>query len=233
MTKGKLYLIPIPIAEGKNNSLSEDVKSILPAITHFFVENIRTARRFIKSIYKEADIDQMFFSEIDKHNGADKSLLKKWLSEGISVGVMSESGCPGLADPGAELAAVAQEMNVQVIPLVGPNSMLLALMASGLDGQRFSFHGYLPIKEPARSKQIKALEQISQQQRQTQLFIETPYRNNTLLNDLLKNCNDNTRLCIAYNITADDEFIKTKTVKEWKAINIVLEKQPCIFLFLA
>lgn len=233
MARSTLYLIPIPIAEGKNETLSETVKATLPNIRHYFVENIRTARRFIKSVYKEANIDALQFSLIDKHNGADMTLLKKWISEGITIGVMSESGCPGIADPGADLVAVAQSLNVKIVPLVGPSSIFLALMASGLNGQQFCFHGYLPVKEPARTNQIKSLEHNSQQFHQTQIFIETPYRNHTLLSDLLKTCKASTRLCIAYNITADDALIQTKSIKEWKDVKPELEKQPCIFLLLA
>ncbi|HTN45632.1 MAG TPA: SAM-dependent methyltransferase [Flavipsychrobacter sp.] len=228
-----VYLIPIPIAEGKLDTLSRDVYTIIPSLQHFFIENTRTARRFIKSIYPEADIDAMQFSEIDKHNGADMRQLKEWLKQGKDIGVMSESGCPGIADPGADLVALAQEMEIRVVPLVGPSSVLLALMASGFNGQRFCFNGYLPIKEPLRGKAIKELEQYSQKNRQTQIFIETPYRNNSLLNDFLKHCSDNTRLCIAYDITGEAASIITKTIKQWKQEKPVLEKQPCVFLLLA
>jgi 16S rRNA (cytidine1402-2'-O)-methyltransferase len=145
---------------------------------------------------------------------------------------MSEAGCPGIADPGAELVAIAQNMGATVIPLVGPNSLILALMASGLNGQSFAFHGYLPVKDPQRSKRIKELEALSVKEKQTQLFIETPYRNDTLLADLLKNCHPNTRLCIAQNITAPDAFIKTKTGADWKKQVPALGKVPAVFLML-
>lgn len=234
MPLGKLYLLPVPIAEGKLNTLSEEVKDVIPYIHHFFVENIRTARRFIKSIHPQAVIDDLQFSEINKHNGVDKTLLKTWLQIGYNVGVMSESGCPGIADPGADVVALAQELNVQIVPLAGPSSILLALMSSGFNGQSFCFNGYLPVKEPERSRQLKFLEAHSKKNNQTQLFIETPYRNNTLLNDFLKHCSDSTRLCIAYNVTSDEAFIKTMTIKKWKQEkNLVLDKQPCVFLILA
>ena len=233
MPSGKLYLIPVPIAEGKNKTLSEEVGLILPSIKHFFVENVRTARRFIKSVHPDAVIDSLQFSEINKHNGVDATLLKTWLKEGHDVGVMSESGCPGIADPGADVVALAQQMNIEVMPLVGPSSITLSLMASGFNGQSFCFNGYLPVKDPERSKQIKLLEAASLKYRQTQIFIETPYRNNALLNDLLKHCNENTRLCIAYYLTSDTSFVKSKTIKQWKSENCVLEKQPCVFLILA
>lgn len=233
MSLGKIYLIPIPISEGNLDSLSIEIKNVLPHINHYFVENTRTARRFIKSIWKEANIDAMSFSEIDKHAGADISLMKEWLKQGKDIGIMSESGCPAIADPGALLVAESQKMNVEIIPLVGPSSILLALMSSGLNGQKFCFNGYLPVKEPERSKEIKMLEQHSLRAKQTQIFIETPYRNNTLLGDFLKHCSDNTRLCIAYNITSKDQFIKTKTIREWKGKQLTLDKQPCVFLLLA
>ncbi len=233
MSLGKLYLLPVPIAEGRWDTLPEDTKKEIVRLRFFFVENIRTARRLIKSIHPEAVIDDLHFSEIHKHHGMDKNLLKTWLQQGYEIGVMSESGCPGIADPGAEAAAVAQEMNAEVIPFVGPSSVLLALMASGFNGQSFCFNGYLPVKEPERSRQIKLLEAHSQKNKQTQIFIETPYRNPTLLNDFLKQCSEQTRLCIAYNITSEKAFIKTKTIRQWKREKPVLEKQPCVFLLLA
>lgn len=233
MSLGKLYLLPVPIAEGRLDTLSEEVKNIIPYLRHFFVENIRTARRFIKSIHPDTVIDELQFSEVNKYTGADTSLLKTWLKNGCDVGVMSESGCPGIADPGADIAAIAQEMGVQVVPLAGPSSVLLALMSSGFNGQSFCFNGYLPVKEPERSKQIKFLEAHSKKNNQTQIFIETPYRNNTLLGDFLKHCSEHTKLCVAYNITSSEAFIKTKTIRQWKQEKLMLDKQPCVFLLLA
>jgi 16S rRNA (cytidine1402-2'-O)-methyltransferase len=159
-------------------------------------------------------------------------LLRNWLKEGHDVGLMSEAGCPGIADPGADLVAVAHNAGASVIPLVGPNSLILALMASGLNGQSFSFVGYLPVKDPMRTKRIKELEAISAKEKQTQLFIETPYRNDHILADLLKNCNPGTRLCIAQNITSAEAFIKTKTVAEWNKQVPVMGKTPAVFLML-
>lgn len=233
MNKGILYLIPIPISEGNLESLSPAIKEVIPKITHFFVENIRTSRRFIKSLVPETIIDNLTFLEINKHQEADLSQLKNWIEQGHAVGVMSESGCPGIADPGADVVAYAQQLNVEVVPLVGPSALLLALMASGFNGQRFCFNGYLPIKEPQRNKEIKALELQSKQLQQTQIFIETPYRNNHLLQDLLKNCSETTKLCIALNITAPNQSIKTQTIKQWKKTTPTLSKVPCVFLFLA
>lgn len=231
--QGSLYLIPIPIAEGAVHTLSPDIIKYTGDIKYFFAENVRTARRFLKSIHPSLVVDELSFSEIDKHSGPDIALLKSWLKEGHSVGVMSESGCPGIADPGADLASAAHQVGANVIPLTGPSSLLLALMASGLNGQSFCFNGYLPLKEPARSQKIRQLELQSRKERQTQLFIETPYRNNALLDELLKNCQPQTRLCIAQHITAPDEFISTRSIADWKGNKPTLEKQPAIFLILA
>jgi len=228
-----LFLIPIPIADGMLNSLSPAIVESTLNLKHYFVENVRTARRFLKAIHPAIVIDELSFSEIDKHQGADINTLKQWLKNGHDVGLMSESGCPGIADPGADLVAVAHNMNAPVVPLVGPNSLLLALMASGLNGQSFSFNGYLPVKEPARSQKLKHLEQVSKKENQTQIFIETPYRNNNLLDDFLRHCSDHTKLCIAQNITAPNQFIKCKTIAAWKQQKPVLEKQPAVFLILA
>lgn len=231
-TPGSIYLIPVPVSEGALHTLSPEVAMYTQEIKHYFAENVRTARRFLRSLHATLVIEDIQFSEIDKHNGPDKSLLRKWLKEGHTVGIMSESGCPGIADPGAELVAIAQEMGATIVPLTGPSSLILALMASGLNGQSFCFSGYLPVKEPARSQRIKQLEQQSREN-QTQLFIETPYRNNNLLDDLLKNCHDSTRICIAQNITAPNAYIKTKNAGDWKKNKPTLEKAPAVFLILA
>lgn len=232
MATGALYLIPIPITDDALQTVSPEVTNCTARLGHYFVENIRTARRFLRSLHKDLVIDNLHFSEIDKHTGPDTSLLLKWLKEGHDVGIMSEAGCPGIADPGADLVAIAQGLGAKVVPLTGPNSLILALMASGLNGQSFCFTGYLPVKEPMRSKRIKELEAISIKENQTQLFIETPYRNDHLLADLLKNCNPKTRLCIARNITAPDSFIKTKTIAEWGRAIPLLGKFPAVFLML-
>lgn len=233
MQAGTLILIPIPIAPDAFHTLPAEVLQHTAEIRHFFVENIRTARRFLKAIHPALVIDELHFSEIDKHEGADKQLLRDWLKAGHTVGVMSEAGCPGIADPGAELVAVAQELRAKVRPLTGPNSMILSLMASGLNGQSFAFNGYLPVKEPARSTRIKALEALSRKEQQTQLFIETPYRNNQLLDDLLKHCQPSTRLCIALHITDPGEWIVTRHISEWQKNKPALEKAPAVFLLLA
>ena len=228
-----LYLIPIPIAENGLHTLSDEVKTITGDLQYYFVENIRTARRFLKALHPAIVIDDLHFSEIDKHDGPDMSLLVTWLGNGYNIGVMSEAGCPGIADPGSILVKKAHELNADVIPLTGPNSIILALMASGLNGQSFAFTGYLPLKDPERSHRIKELEQHSTREKQTQAFIETPYRNNTLLEDMLKNCRGNTLLCIAQNITSPDAFIKTRSISEWKKNKPALAKLPAVFLLLA
>lgn len=227
-----VFLVPIPIAEGALHTLSQEITTHTADLRHYFVENIRTARRFLRSIHPTLVIDDIQFSEIDKHKGPDTGLLRTWLKAKHNVGILSEAGCPGIADPGAELVGIAHSAGARIVPLTGPNSIILALMASGLNGQSFCFTGYLPVKEPDRSKRIKELEATSQKERQTQIFIETPYRNNQLISDLFKNLNDKTRLCIAQNISAPDAFIKTKTIGEWKKEKHEPGKVPAVFLIL-
>lgn len=229
----KLFLVPVTIADNALHTLSKEVVDTTAHLKYYFVENLRTARRFLKSVHSDLIIDEMFFSEIDKHNGPDIKTLTEWIKAGNDIGIMSESGCPGVADPGSILVAKAQQLNVEVIPLTGPNSMILALMASGLNGQSFAFNGYLPLKDPARSGKLRELEQHSAKENQTQIFIETPYRNNTLLDELLKHCKAGTRLCIAQDITGANAYIKTKTIQEWKQNKPELVKAPTVFLLLA
>lgn len=233
MMPGALILIPLPIADGALHTLPAEVVSETGRLKYFFAENARTARRFIKQLHPALQIEALEFSEIDKHTGADYKLLRQWLKAGFEVGLMSEAGCPGIADPGSELVALARQCGATIKPLTGPNSMMLALMASGLNGQSFAFYGYLPVKEPARGTRIKALEQLSRREGQTQFFIETPYRNNQLLADLTRNCEDTTRLCIGQNITAANEQIRTMTIAQWKEELPHLEKSPAVFLLLA
>ncbi|GAA4448627.1 SAM-dependent methyltransferase [Rurimicrobium arvi] len=231
--KGKLYMIPVPISEEGVHTLSPEIAIHCGRIKHFFVEHLREARRFLKSVDKSIDIDSCSFSEMNEHQVPDIALLLRWLREGLEIGVLSDAGCPGIADPGAILAEAAQQKGFRVIPLVGPSSVLLALMASGMNGQSFAFNGYLPVKEPGRAKRIKELESRSAIENQTQLFIETPYRNNQLLKDLIKTCKGETRLCIALDITAPNENIRTRTIREWEKENPELPKQPGIFLLMA
>lgn len=230
---GKLYLLPVPLAEDALATIPEEVKLLSCRLKYYFVENVRTARRYLKSIDKSVDIDAIQFVEINNQTAPDLSLFRKWMKEGLEVGMMSEAGCPGMADPGSELAAAAQEMGATVIPLVGPSSLLLALMASGFNGQGFRFAGYLPVKEPMRAKAIKELELISAERRETQIFIETPYRNNPLFEQLSRLCKQNTKLCIAADITGANEFIKTMTIAAWAKQVPDLHKKPAIFLLMA
>uniref|UniRef100_UPI003216961F SAM-dependent methyltransferase n=1 Tax=uncultured Draconibacterium sp. TaxID=1573823 RepID=UPI003216961F len=227
-----LYLVPNVLAEGDwQNVMPAQVHSILTETRHFIVENIRTARRFMKQVNREINIDECTFYEINKRTKAqDLPRFLKPLAEGKDIAVISEAGCPGVADPGADVVRIAHQKGFKVVPVVGPSSILLALMASGLNGQNFAFKGYLPVKPNERIKEIAALEKRIRSEKQTQIFIETPYRNNQLIADLLKACSPSTLLCIAANITGEDEFIVTKTIKDWKSKVPDLHKQPVIFL---
>ena len=206
-------------------------KEIILGIKHFIVEDIRSARRFLKKVERNINIDELTFYPLNKHTSPeDISGYLKPLMEGHPMGVISEAGCPAVADPGADVVAIAQRKNLKVIPLVGPSSIILSVMGSGFNGQSFAFHGYLPIEPNERIKRIKALEQRVYSENQTQLFIETPYRNLKMMEDILKNCRPQTKLCVAANITCEGEFIKTKTVKEWQGKLPDINKIPCIFL---
>lgn len=235
MTKGKLFLIPTTIADDTQAAvIPEHVRSALPSITHFLVEEVRTARRYLSSLKIYESIEPLHFQVLDKKTkeGQLKEFFKP-IEEGFNMGVLSESGCPGVADPGALAAKYAHQHNITVIPLVGPSSLLLALMASGLNGQKFSFHGYLPIDSKDRVQAIRELEKESKQKNQTQLFIETPYRNQPVFNDLIKTLSPSTQLCVAYDITGTTELLKTKTVQTWRTEKLTLDKLPCVFLLLA
>jgi 16S rRNA (cytidine1402-2'-O)-methyltransferase len=205
---------------------------ILPAIrscTVFFVENERTVRRYFKKLDPQIVIDNYEWYTIGKAEAGIKQQFAKKLEEGGTIGIVSEAGCPGIADPGQLLVELAQKQGAMVKPLAGPSSILLALMASGMNGQQFTFNGYLPIKEMERKKKLQQMEDVSAKQNITQIFIETPYRNNQLLETILKTCKPKTRICIAANITASSELIETKTVAEWKNKKPDLHKQPAIF----
>lgn len=227
-----LYLVPNVLSEGEWQSvLPAQVQSILTNTKYFIVENIRTARRFMKQVNRDININECTFFEINKRTKQqDLPRFLKPLVDGNNVAVISEAGCPGVADPGAEVVRIAHQKGLKVIPIVGPSSILLALMASGLNGQDFAFKGYLPVKPNERIKAIATLEKQIKSTRQTQIFIETPYRNNQLVADILKTCAPDRLLCIAANITGQDEFIVTKTMKEWKGKTPDLHKQPVIFL---
>jgi len=232
---GKVYLIPTVLHDDEK-ALQALPFYILDAIKNcsvFFVENEKTARRFFKRLWKEMVIDNYEWHAIHKAEEAVKTKFIQLLKAGKNIGIVSEAGCPGIADPGQILVEAAQQMNATVHPLVGPNSILLALMASGMNGQCFQFVGYLPIESSARKKTIKELEEYSYKKNCTQIFIETPYRNNQLINDVLNMCKAETKFCIAVDITASTENIKTKTIKEWKQEVPELNKRLAIFLLLA
>ena len=232
MKQGKLILIPNLI--GKNNFQDSITKKIVQTIkkTNFYiVENIRSARRYIKKIVPEKSIEEITFFAYGKHNtfNIEEDFLQNILS-GNDIGLISEAGVPAVADPGSKIVEYAHQYNIKVIPLVGASSILLALMSSGMNGQNFAFNGYLPIDKKDQIKKIKYLENISKKTNQTQIFMETPYRNNKLFKTLISVCNNNTKLCIATNITQDNESIITKDIREWKTMKINIDKQPSIFL---
>jgi 16S rRNA (cytidine1402-2'-O)-methyltransferase len=230
---GKVYLIPTVLSPDTLHTIPAYITTVVQQISVFFVENERTARRYLKALDKSINIDNLQLLLMHEHHPPDTALARQVLLEGKDIGVISEAGCPAIADPGHLVVQAAHAIDAQVIPMVGPNSMLLALMASGMNGQNFQFVGYLPVKPPERIKAIRDLELQSQKKQQTQLFIETPYRNNQLLKDILDNCKDNTQICVAADITGPEEFIRTKSVKAWKQQLPELHKKPAIFLLLA
>lgn len=227
-----LYLIPVTLGDTPvERVLPPHNARIVADLRHFIVENVRTARRFLKQCDRNIDIDALTFYELNKHT--DKNQIASYLQPmkgGESVGVISEAGCPAVADPGADVVAIAQRNGYKVVPLVGPSSMLMAVMASGFNGQSFAFHGYLPIDAAERAKKLKQLEARAYNEDQTQFFIETPYRNQKLAEDILQHCRPQTRLCIAMNISCDDEYIVTKTAQAWKGHLPDMHKRPCVFL---
>jgi len=227
-----LYLLPVTLGDTPLDKVLPSYNlEVIAHIRHFIVEDVRSARRFLKKVNKEFDIDSMTFYPLNKHTSpADISGYLKPLQEGNPMGVISEAGCPAVADPGADVVAIAQQKNLKVVPLVGPSSIILSIMASGFNGQSFSFNGYLPIEAGERAKKLKQLEQRVYTEQQTQLFIETPYRNNRLMEDILHHCRPQTKLCIAANITCEDQYIKTQSVKNWQGHLPDLSKTPCIFL---
>jgi 16S rRNA (cytidine1402-2'-O)-methyltransferase len=235
MTKGKLYLIPTIIAdETQSDVIGERIRTILPGIQTFLVENVRTARRFLSSLKVFPSIEPLKFFVLDKDTKVESlGEMFECVDEGHSIGVLSESGCPGVADPGALAVEYAHRHDITVVPLVGPSSLLLALMASGLNGQRFAFNGYLPIEQKDRANAIREFERESRAKRQTQLFIETPYRNNQLLTALVNTLSESTRLTVAIDLTGKEEWIKTLPVKKWRSMKVELGKTPAVFLFLA
>ena len=232
MQFGTLFLIPVPLAdEAAAKSFTPFLVDTINAVKEYIVENEKTARRFLKQAGLSTPQSELVIHDFGKHN-RDNGLKEFFTSllAGKDVGLMSEAGCPGIADPGAEIVAEAHRKGIKVVPLVGPSSILLALMASGFNGQSFVFHGYIPIDKTERGKKVKEMESLAERNKQTQLFIETPFRNDSMLDDVLKNCKPQTRLCIACDITAPTEFIKTMAVSEWQKQVPDLRKRPAIFL---
>jgi len=231
-SQGKLYMIPTTLGENEPlEVLPISIKRIIEQIDHYIVENEKTARRFIKKISPRKSQPDLYISLLNKFT--DKEIIPSFLNpclEGHNVGVLSEAGCPGIADPGSEVVRIAHEKKISVVPLVGPSSIILALMASGLNGQNFAFNGYLPIESAERKKAIRKFEKISRENNQSQLFIETPYRNNNLLEEFIKTLAKNTWLCVATDLTLPTEFIATKLVGNWIADSVDLHKRPTIFI---
>ena len=232
MNYGKLYLIPVTLGEvDAADVLPHTVKRAVGFIDHYIVENEKTARRSIKSILPEKIQASLHLSTLNKHTDvADHLKMLQPCLNGLHMGLMSEAGCPGIADPGAAIVKLAHEKGIQVVPLVGPSSILLAMMASGMNGQSFTFQGYLPIDKGERKSALKNLEKLSSDKNQSQLFIETPYRNNKMLEDLMQALQPSTHLCVAADITLPSEFIKTQRIVDWKKTKIDLDKRPAIFI---
>ena len=229
-----LYLIPVTLGETEINSVLPDFNhEIVTGIKYFIVENIRSARRFLKKVEKSIDIDELEFFELNRHT--DRKIIGEYLKPLIEkkqpVGIISEAGCPAIADPGADVVAIAQAKNLKVVPLVGPSSIIMSLMASGFNGQSFAFNGYLPVDVPGRIKALKKLENKVYNEDQTQIFIETPYRNAKMMETLFSTLRPSTKVCVAAGITCAEEYIRTKTVEKWKKEKLPeLGKIPCVFL---
>jgi 16S rRNA (cytidine1402-2'-O)-methyltransferase len=229
---GKLYLIPSVLAEGTSQEvISPQVKDVILHTTHYLVENLRTARRYISSLKLGVEIEELDLQILDKNTGShDLQLLMRPIFEGKDLGIISEAGCPGIADPGAVAVAFAHQKGIRVIPLSGPSSIFLALMGSGFSGQTFTFHGYLPIDKKELVNSLHSLENVSRKDHSTQIFMETPFRNQKMLENLLQHLHPETLLCIARNVTATDELIQTMRVQDWKRNPPDLHKIPTVFL---
>jgi len=232
--KGKLYLIPTPLGENGDHVLPQYVKDIIHQLDTFIAEKAKTARRYIKTTNPPKAISELTFSELNKRiDYSEWSQYLKPAENGTDIGLLSEAGCPGVADPGAEIVKLAHEKGIEVIPLVGPSSILLALMASGMNGQSFAFHGYLSPKKEIVGKDLKKLEQAAQKGQQTQLFIETPYRNKQLVEQAFKVLSPKTRFCIAMDLTLPNEYVVTKTIAAWRKSKLPeLHKRPAVFLLM-
>lgn len=228
-----LFLLPTFIAEGKIETLPAYILPTVKKCQVLFVENERTARRYLKLLDRAIEISDFEWHEIHKAEDDLAETFKKAILQQKRIGIISESGCPGVADPGQKLIALAQNANYTIVPLVGPNSILLSLMGSGLNGQQFEFTGYLPVEPDKRKKRLLQLEADSAKQNSTKIFIETPYRNNQIIASVLEVCQPGTKFCIAYDLTGDAEMIKTKTIKDWRSKKPELGKTPAIFLLYA
>ncbi|MBQ9184896.1 MAG: SAM-dependent methyltransferase [Bacteroidales bacterium] len=233
--KGKLYLIPTPLGDyDPALVLPAPVFEIIGSLKTFVVEEVRTARRFLSAAGLKGHIGELGFHELNEHTRPeDVDSLKSLFADGNSVGLLSEAGLPAVADPGALLVALCHREGIEVVPLTGPSSLMMALMASGLNGQSFAFNGYLPVKPEERRQALKNLEKRSSNLHQSQIFIETPYRNDALMADILATCSGHTRLCVAADITLASAYIKTRTVEGWKRDVPVIGKRPCVFIILA
>ncbi|MGM0934750.1 MAG: SAM-dependent methyltransferase [Bacteroidota bacterium] len=229
---GRLFLIPTTLGnENPLDVIPEKVKNVLKGLNDLIVENEKTARRHIKQLLPEKNQQALNLQSLNKFTEAiELPTFLNACKEGLDMGLMSEAGCPGVADPGAEIVKIAHREGIQVVPLVGPSSILLAMMASGMNGQSFSFHGYLPIDKKERKQEIKFLERLSAEKDQAQIFIETPYRNNKMLEDLVQNLHPETRICVACDLTLASEFVITKTASDWKKTKTDLHKRPAIFI---
>jgi 16S rRNA (cytidine1402-2'-O)-methyltransferase len=232
MNKGKLYLVPTLLGDtSPRDVLPAGLGDILSRISHFAVEDLRTARRFLRKIDKDADIDSMHFFLLNEHSGPEEAEeILEVLRQGHDAGLLSEAGLPCVADPGSGLVSMAHARGIRVVPLSGPSSITLALMASGFNGQNFAFRGYLPVDAKMRAAAIRNMEQDAYREDQTQIFIETPYRNMQVFNALIANCLPETRLCIAANLSCENEMIKTRNIRQWKENPPMLNKQPAVFL---
>jgi len=236
MSKGKLYLIPVPLGQTPvDAALPQPVLGCARQLKHFVAENAKSARNFLKSIPSDTPLQQIEIRELNEHTSpSELSELLLPLLAGMDVGLISEAGCPAVADPGSNLVALAHIEGIQVLPMVGPSSIVLALMGSGLSGQNFAFHGYLPAKSEQKQKRLRVLEKDSRQEKRTQIFIETPYRNMQMLETLINTCAPNTRICVATDLTLASESINTRTTLEWRRQGLpIIDRQPTVFLFQA
>ncbi|RYC52919.1 SAM-dependent methyltransferase [Flagellimonas olearia] len=235
LVMGKVYLIPTTLGDNAPlEVLPISIKRTIENIDHYIVENEKTARHFIKKVSPGKSQPDLHIESLNKYT--DPSMIPSYLDpciHGLDVGLLSEAGCPGIADPGADVVKVAHERRIQVVPLVGPSSILMAMMSSGMNGQNFAFNGYLPIDNKERKAMIKSLERLSRDKGQSQIFMETPYRNNKLVQELVRTLQKSTRLCIACDITLPSEFIQTKSAHEWSEINVDLDKRPTIYIIQA